>query len=1070
MARILPENIDTSMLTREQRLALQQRGVFQRSGNTINPQTGQPEWTAGGFRNPMRIAGTVPQSAGEVGPNYEERLAAMDANRREDFFGGFPQGADNQVVGKEYNRILAERMADQTMNRQQQAQQGRALVNPLPSRLSARDRQQYIDQHPLTETAPAPTPAEMRSHLESIGQPVPADVLAATGGPSEAQAPAFVGQLRSSATELAGMSTKQEYDDLIQRLSAGSAPETVAALKEAAPKYLTQLNPRLGVQVSDQKLVEAKNEDVLAGWYRTQVEPAKDVSNADLSRKVMETPELKARFGLEVGEIAGAGGMALPLNPEIRDVLSLKISKDQENVSFTDPKTGAATTVGAAINKAQQAIVASSGMSREARGAVRAQAIVDANAALDSVKTKLNDTKRMIDSGAMQSVAGIVQQDGESKKVRDMAFQEVKARIGEGNIVQSYAPMIQGLKIDVDALLPRTGIVDAKRIEKEGEADLIKYYPGNGITEMTGQVIVDLQATINKDKSMSPAQMKVAIENSIARVLKSNSKRIDVFSEENGKQVVTELANSVNQRLGDQWKETSARADNELQVNKILPMVSSFVDDSVVINKWTPDKAEFEFASTANLLSDGSQVSKDFIQQLDINGNKIIDRPEEYAAAWMVKKYGAGIIGIAKQLADGSFKNAGNREQTQQLFDTFSSLVGQISGGMAESAIKTGKKVAEEWRTIPDSIASVLKTSALDVTQLPAESRNQKFISEGTPQVNLRNPTANLLERSGNKYWYATESMKVLADSLDDEGLAAFNNTIGKRDGFIGWNNDMNTRRGIVSAMSGRTQDLTEGKDSLYSREWAAEKSVADIANETAADKVRQGGKDVKTTKFVYPKGLEDVYANDPKLKALRDLGALRRASREDTSGKLIDLADVMATEQYRAMESAVIDAGVGEIRRNLALKSSPEIIEKIRLASEGDPTAEAGTSMFGKVKTSAKLNARIRRMVYNDEFTSAQLIELKDQYELQSKTASKSKGDRARQKLIFGGFVQSKTLDGYERSANEIIATINDKLGVSPFEERIARSFNPEGFSPTDAELKEARSKALVPSQAGVR
>ncbi|MCK9565935.1 MAG: hypothetical protein M0Q43_07795, partial [Methanothrix sp.] len=83
----------------------------------------------------------------------------------------------------------------------------------------------------------------------------------------------------------------------------------------------------------------------------------------------------------------------------------------------------------------------------------------------------------------------------------------------------------------------------------------------------------------------------------------------------------------------------------------------------------------------------------------------------------------------------------------------------------------------------------------------------------------------------------------------------------------------------------------------------------------------------------------------------------------------------------------------------------------------------------YGKVKGLADVVSRVSRMVYQDEFTSAQLIELKDQYELQSKIASKSKGDRARQKLNFRGPIDSKTLDGYERSANEIVAAIDDKL-----------------------------------------
>ncbi len=90
MPKFNPLAIPSTVSEKEWRL-LERRGVYQPGGMTINPETGQPEWGAGGYRNPGRVAGTVPESAGNVGPNYEERLMAMDVNRRDDFYGGFPQ-------------------------------------------------------------------------------------------------------------------------------------------------------------------------------------------------------------------------------------------------------------------------------------------------------------------------------------------------------------------------------------------------------------------------------------------------------------------------------------------------------------------------------------------------------------------------------------------------------------------------------------------------------------------------------------------------------------------------------------------------------------------------------------------------------------------------------------------------------------------------------------------------------------------------------------------------------------------------------------------------------------------
>jgi hypothetical protein len=84
-------NAIPSIVSEEERRRLLQRGTYVPGGMQVNPETGQPEWGAGGFRNPGRVAGTVPESAGNVGPNYEERLMAMDVNRRDDFYGGFEQ-------------------------------------------------------------------------------------------------------------------------------------------------------------------------------------------------------------------------------------------------------------------------------------------------------------------------------------------------------------------------------------------------------------------------------------------------------------------------------------------------------------------------------------------------------------------------------------------------------------------------------------------------------------------------------------------------------------------------------------------------------------------------------------------------------------------------------------------------------------------------------------------------------------------------------------------------------------------------------------------------------------------
>jgi len=127
------------MLSRSQRLALQRRGVWRPPGAGVNPQTGADEWQAGGFYNPPRIAGTVPESAGNVGPNYNERLEQMSVNRRDEFFGGFPQGGgrtpdagrqmtDRMPPGMGENPVLAGMRAQAAAMQDQ----GRALNPGMP--------------------------------------------------------------------------------------------------------------------------------------------------------------------------------------------------------------------------------------------------------------------------------------------------------------------------------------------------------------------------------------------------------------------------------------------------------------------------------------------------------------------------------------------------------------------------------------------------------------------------------------------------------------------------------------------------------------------------------------------------------------------------------------------------------------------------------------------------------------------------------------------------------------------------------------------------------------------------
>lgn len=936
------------IVTEENRRLLERRGVYRPSGSRVNPETGKPEWGAGGFRNPGRVAGTVPESAGNIGPNYERRLEALDVNRNDDFFGNFP--VDNEALGKEYARALAERLADQAANRNQQLEQGRALTNPLPTQLKTSDRQQFIDQHPMSEE-----PVRVRTAMSDDNDRVLADMAKENQGISTSMAaenqevlsqgtpqPApeiipfqsrlglfnaeastetnaaayadsvksFLGQLQQNPEAINQVGTRQQYEELLRTLSGSQVAGQAGALREAGERFLAQVNPQLYRQMSDQNLVETKNQDVMAGWYRQQVEPGKNLSNAQIAEKVAATPELKSKFALEVGEVAGPGGMSLPLNPEVRDVLSVRLSKDQENISY------GGSTVGDAINKAQRLILASSGMTKEARASARSAAIMAAGDALDAVRTRLNETKAMIDSGATSSVVQLgIQGAAASPKIKDLAFNEVKARVGEDSLLQSYAPIIQNVTLNSAAILPKTGIV--KPVEGGATEDLIKYYPGNGIPEMVGQVVIDLQATINKDKPMSADEMQAALESSITKVLSNNSKRIDAFSEEAGQRVIGDLEAAVKQRLGDEWKQTSERADNELMVGKILPMVSSFIDDSAMVLKWTPDKAGFEYLATANLLSDGSQASKQFVQQLDINGNQTIDRPEEFAAAWMVKRYGAGIIPIARQLAEGTFRITGDREQARQLYDGFTALVDQFSGGMAEAAIKTSARVTAQYDKLAANFDQVRRMPPVDQTREAQEWRQYRAsgVVPDTEWLSAANPEANVVKVGEQQYLarnpvVAQVFRDAFGSTLNADTKNALLNVINVKNGYLGDGLDRNKLRIITGAIGNNDDalvDIANPKDDAFFRAMNADYNaeVKKVAGKQERDAFLAPGAPRVRTMYgatvdnISIAPIKTAIGNDPQLSLLWRMGV------DGNNPSLSRMAYQLAREKVRDEISA---------------------------------------------------------------------------------------------------------------------------------------------------------------------
>jgi hypothetical protein len=325
---------------------------------------------------------------------------------------------------------------------------------------------------------------------------------------------------------------------------------------------------------------------------------------------------------------------------------------------------------------------------------------------------------------------------------------------------------------------------------------------------------------------------------------------VDAFSEDSGKQIVTDLEASVKRRLSEQWQQTSERVDREIMADRVLPVVSKFIDDTDNISKWLPNKAEFEYMSTANLLSDNSPDSRQFILQLDIDGNKIIDRPEEVAAAWMVKKYGQEAMPIARKLASGTLRYEGDRDKMRQLYDSFTTLVGQLSGGTAEAAAKVSASTAEDTRKLLADFDQVRRMPTVDKSQEGQAWNNYKItgVVPTNEWLPASNPRANVVEIGDQKYLARNPIMaQTLRDafgsSLDEDTKNALLSVVGTKNGYLGsvTGDQLRVITGAISNRDDALVDMSSEKDKIFFQTMNAD--IAAEGKRSTPDKAPVTGK-----------------------------------------------------------------------------------------------------------------------------------------------------------------------------------------------------------------------------------
>jgi hypothetical protein len=671
------------------------------------------------------------------------------------------------------------------------------------------------------------------------------------------------------------------------------------------------------------------------------------------------------------------------------------------------------------------------------KGPAAQAAIIKADAELGQLYGEVSQRLKQVDSvikwGAAKDVVQLMA-SGETNTIKQAARNALVQGVGEQNKGLIYNDNVQSAKPDLSGVIPENAVQESKTdgglVKINGKvADIPKL-----IVSQVKDVLADMKGSL-AGNAFSDADIAEAIADSTRKVLADASAnqgfRIigkrpgeKYAGEEYAAQLAKDVLSEYDKQAGEAFK-----GYDQANSQKLVPIINKFLDQSKSVARWD-DNASMTALKAVNGYLD---ANPSLLIDLDLDHSKSIDTPEEFAMAYMVMNNGKD----AKQLADKLVANKLSVPGTQMDAGEVTAAFGDLGEKLHKaSAVKTREdslKVEDEWKKATTDIRSILEAGTRLISSLPENMRSQKFVTDAVPYVNPKNPAANLIERGEKeKIWYATPELAAVARTLDNDGLNAFNNTIGSRDGVFGLSNDINTRRGIVAAMSGRTQDLTGGDGSQYSEEWGAELNAAGIANATEAanKRIKEGEAGIKKMEIVYPESLKDVYDNNPKIKALYDLGVLRRGLGQDTSGKLMDLANVMATETYRAMESAVMDAGVREIQQNM-LQTSTDTAYKLADAIEGFDLAEEGQPGYGKVRSPADIAHRVSRMIYNDEFTESELVELRGRFEKQAKIASESQGDRTKQKLNFGGFVSNKTLEGYGSMAEEIVKAVDDKTSV---------------------------------------
>ena len=310
------------------------RGVFVPGRAGVGP---------GRYYNQSRIAGRVPQSAGNVGPDYNERIAAMNVDNNYDrIYRQFPQGADHGKVNSAMQQIRDSRndqwMMEQARSAERRMRAFRASPGapPQPGELRSELHMPPVGDQQVEPNVQGPPPAgqpltpqeqvqkwadaNTTANAEIVppgGSPQGILPISMFGGGSHLDTPFWTlgpdgvskterqdykilrqgvdtrlrTALASRSTDFHSVEEAQQFVD-----SLGFDDRTGEYVERTLTKHIQQSNPKLYAKIIGNQSATQANDNSYTRWIKQTVDNPAMAHLSDKDILAMRTPESQLAF------------------------------------------------------------------------------------------------------------------------------------------------------------------------------------------------------------------------------------------------------------------------------------------------------------------------------------------------------------------------------------------------------------------------------------------------------------------------------------------------------------------------------------------------------------------------------------------------------------------------------------------------------------------------------------------------------------------------------------------------------------------------------------------------------